>query len=86
MKRSIHWGNFTAGDTIITLGGEQARVLGRLGLVIVRSGWFNFDTYGEIVSIADAKKKGWRFIQKDGKVPMTKEEIERFFGRPIEII
>ena len=86
MRKRITFENFTEGVIIITLAGEQAQVLGKMGKVFARSGWFNFDTFSELISVKDAQKKGWRFIQSDGSVPMTKEEVEKFIGRPIKII
>lgn len=86
MRKNITWKNFKEGDRIITLGGEQAKVLAKLGEVVARSGWFNFDTFSELISVKDAQKKGWRFIQPGGEVPVTMEDIEKIMGRPIKII
>ncbi len=86
MRKTITWQNFTEGDVIITLAGEQAQVLGKIGKVFARSGWFNFDTFSELISVKDAQKKGWRFIQPGGEVPVTMEDIEKIMGRPIKII
>lgn len=86
MRSSITWQNFKEGDILIDLSGNKCIVMGKMGKVFARSGWHNFNSYQDLIGTEDAKKKGWRFIQPNGKVQMTREEVEKFIGNPIEII
>lgn len=69
--------NCKAGDIIEAKDGSKALVLARLGPLIFRSDWYQYDVaHYRPVTVHEAEQSGWRILHKSGKYPMTQSEVE----------
>ncbi len=79
MPDLITFENFKAGDIIITTEGSKGVVLEKLTNIFARSSWNDHKIFQEWVSIEDAKRQRWNFMQ-ESKLPMSREEVEAQFN------
>lgn len=69
------------GDILADRTGSKSMVLGRLHDLIFRSEYYNFDVaYYRPMTVSEAKKEGWKVLTKDGKTPVSKQEVEDLLG------
>ncbi len=67
-----------AGDIIQDRTGGKAKVLARIGSLIFRSEWYRYDVAAQhFVTVEEAESLGWKLLLKDGREPITKDELER---------
>lgn len=82
--------NCKTDDIILGQNGDKCRVMDRVGELIYRSSWWLPDSFQEVISVSDAKKKGWKILQKHDAIPYTvkeaEEELSRYLGKFIKII
>lgn len=70
-----------AGEMIMDKGGNKARVHGRLGVLIFRSDFYQYEiAHYRPMTYMEAEKEGWRVLTKEGKEPISKAEVERLLG------
>lgn len=60
--------------------GSKAKVLGRLGTLIFRSDWYQYEiAHYRPFTVKEAEDLGWKLLV-DGIEPMSKKEAERLLG------
>lgn len=70
-----------AGDIICDKGGNKAKVHGRLGVLIFRSDFYQYDiAHYRPMTWMEAEREGWKVLTEDGREPMTVQEVEAFMG------
>lgn len=67
-----------SGDTICDKGGNKALVHGRLGILIFRSDFYQYDiAHYRPMTWMEAEKEEWKVLDKSGREPISKKELER---------
>lgn len=70
-----------AGEIICDKGGNRARVLGRLGVLIFRSEFYREDVAAHhFMTWMEAEREGWKILGKDGREPYKKKDIENLMN------
>lgn len=73
--------NCKAGDIVCDKGGNKAKILARLGVILFRSEFYRHDILAQQhMTVMEAEEEGWKLLTKEGKEPMSKKEIERLLG------
>lgn len=81
------WEKLQAGDFILIPNGDKAKVLGVCDDIFFRSEWQRFTVASrDVMSIQEAKEKGWLVMRENGPIPMHQEEIEKLLGHAIKFI
>lgn len=67
-----------AGEMICDKGGNKALVLYRGGPIIFRSEFYRHDILAQQhMTWMEAEKEGWKVLDKSGREPISKKELER---------
>lgn len=65
-------------EIICDRGGNRSLVHGRLGVLIFRSDFYQFDiAHFRPMTWMEAEREGWKIIDKSGREPISRKELER---------